>query len=978
MTTLDQTWVPFNNLMLRHIYNVLLICSDYDRFLIEEDGRVEEELYHEYTQLGLSNPPKITHAPDAESALVLLENRPFELVITMLDIGPEKMDDLALGIKSRYPDMPVIALSPSPGHHRNKSLKHASGKSFDYVFYWQGNPSIFLAMVKLVEDAMNAPHDTSVADVPVILLVEDSVRYYSSFLPLLYTSLITENRTSILEALNTWGRTLRMRGRPKILLARTYEDAYGLYEKYRHAMLGVISDVDFHCDGQPNPNAGLVLCRSIRENSPDLPFLLQSTRDDVREKAEDAGATFLWKRDPSLVAELRMYMRREYGFGPFVFRDPSTGAVVAQAETMKDLQHLLPSIPDDSFAWHCRRNDISKWLRSQSLYRLATKIKTRTLGSYDSVRDEKLRVASIIKDYRMERNKGVIAQFSPSSFDETSYFTRIGRGSLGGKGRGLAFIDMELRSSGIVENYPRMSVSIPRTIVIATDIYEQFIEQHCLHEMAYGSYSDHEILETFLSHPLPSRLTNDLQAILKILDAPLSIRSSSLLEDSYSQPFAGVYQTCMIANRGSEQERFDELSQAVRCVWASVFFSKAREYLAATNHVPEEEKMAVIIQNIVGAAYGDYWYPHVSGVARSLNFYPLPGESPHDGIGAIAFGFGKSVVDGEVSFRFSPRHPHRPVNNLDGAARSSQEAFYALALNKPFNPISGNHDNLLLLPLSWAAENHPRSLAAIASTYDGDTGEISESFMSRGTKVITFNGILKYDAFPLASIVHDVLELGTRAMNGSVEIEFAMNLSPLREMPEFSLLQIRPIVAGSENEDVAIDDEDRKKAVIHSRAVMGNGRIEHVRNIIMIKPGSFDTTRTMEMVRELRELNASFSRTDGDYVLVVAGRLGSSDPWLGIPAVWSDISQARVIVETGLPSIHVEPSQGTHFFQNITSFGTVYMTVNPSFGDGTCDFTALSSLPRIRETEYFLHVQSSADLDIRVKGRDQEGVVLLP
>lgn len=961
--------------MLKHIYNVLLICSDYDRFLIDEDGRVEETLFYEYTQLGLSNPPKIIHAATPADALTLLNEREFNLVITMLDLGSEHVVQLAQEIKRRFPAMPIIALSPSPAHRRIQFLKKHNPDAIDYLFYWQGNPNIFLAMIKLVEDSMNVVHDTSVADIQVIILVEDSVRFYSSYLPIMYTSLIQQNRASITEALNHWGRTLRMRGRPKILLARDYEEAIELYNRYEESVLGVISDIAFPKDGKETEDAGLHLCKYMRSRNADVPILLQSTREEFRDEAYRNGAAFIWKQSSQMLTDLHQYLLENYGFGPFIFRDPKTNAEIGRAESMRELQKTILGIPTDSFVAHCKRNDFSRWLRARSMYVLAAKIKPLVVSDYKDPHDLQVKISQIIRDYRATRNRGVIAQFNRNNFDELSFFSRIGAGSLGGKGRGLAFIDMELRSSGIAEKYPDVYLSIPRTIVIATDMFTRFMEENELQDIAFSNMPDDVLLRIFLSKKLPDDLVEDLKTIIEIIRQPITVRSSSMLEDSHFQPFAGVYETCMIPNNGDDKKRLEELCNAIKCVYASTYYGKSKEYLKATQHILEEERMGVVIQQVIGSPHGQYWYPNVSGVARSLNFYPLGNEKPSDGVGLLSFGFGKAVVDAGSAFRFSPRHPKKPVQYLHGFSSGSQTTFYALDISKPFLPLERTPENLELLPLS-VAEAYPQSLKYVASTYDQESARLSESISAQGKKTITFNGILKYDAFPLAAIVRDVLELGSKAMSTPIEIEFALNLNRAApKKPEFSLLQIRPIIEGTEDEVVVISKEAKQQALIYSTRVMGNGKIETLKDIIFVKADGFNPARTNEMATELAYLNGIAKAENFEYVLIVAGRLGSSDPWLGIPVAWSHITEAQVIVETGLPSFQVEPSQGTHFFQNITALGTIYMTVNPSYGDGVCDFDRLNSLPIVSETTWFRHVRVEHPLDIRVNGKLGEGLI---
>lgn len=978
MYTLDPTWLPFSNLMLRHIYNVLLICNEYDRFLLEEDGRVEEELYIEYTQLGLNNPPKITHTNSGEEALKLIATRKFELVITMLDLGPESVEQLADSIKSLDPEMPVIALSPSSSHRRNKLIKGSDCQAIDYFFYWQGDPTIFLAMIKLVEDRMNLDHDTKEADVQVIILVEDSIRFYSSYLPMMYTCLIQQNRSAILEALNNWGKTLRMRGRPKIVLARTYEEAWQLYSTYRHNILGIITDMSYLKGGEQDRLAGLTLTKEVLTLDPEVPILIQSSDNNARDEVEDNGAYFIWKHSSSLLFDLNKFMTSHYGFGPFIFRNPNTLEEIARAETMRDLQRLLPFIPSESFDFHCRRNEFSRWLRAQSLYTLAARIKGLQIPPNGDASLVQQQLIEIIRTYRSERTKGVIAQFSRNNYDETLFFSRIGGGSLGGKGRGLAFIDMVLRAAKLPAKYPQVYLSIPRTVVLTTEMFTQFIEENNLTDITTADLPDETLLKIFLSKPLKEELVLNLAEIIQVIHQPICVRSSSLLEDSHYQPFAGVYETCMLPNKGSDEVRLAELCDAVRAVWASTYFRSAKEYLKATEHMLEDEKMAVIIQQVIGSEHGSYWYPNISGVARSLNYYPLGGETPEDGVGMLSFGFGKSVVDNGSALRFSPSHPKRPAQFLGGNQTSSQRTFYGLNLDSGYHPLAeGGLENLELLDLS-EAEQHPESLKFIASTYDMTSGTLSESIRAEGQKVITFNGVLKYDAFPLAQIVKDILILGTQAMGKPVEIEFAVNLN--RKAPkiqEFSLLQIRPIAAGNEETDVAISDEERAQAAVHSTVVMGNGKLEDIHDLIYLKLDRFDPAAMKDMAKELDKLNAQMVLAERDYALLVAGRLGSCDPWLGIPVTWSQISRSKVIIETGLKGFQVEPSQGTHFFQNMTSLGCMYLTINPMYRSGRLDREKLAALDVYDETEHFILAHSEKPLTIKVNGFKGEGVVLV-
>ena len=969
MYLLDQTWLPFSNLMLRHIYTVLLICSDYDRFMLEEDGRVEEELYKEYTALGLSNPPKITHTNNETEALTLIDQRNFDLVITMLDLESGRVEKLCEEIKKKKPYMPIIALSPSPDHRKARILKGENCPFIDYMFYWQGNATLFLAMVKLIEDKMNIDHDTAEADVQVIILVEDSVRFISSYLPQMYLALIRQNRLSILEALNDWGRTLRMRGRPKIVLARNFDEAWNLFTTYRENILGVITDVSFPYEGG-REKAGLELAKRIKALDGEIPVLIQSRDMENEEESRKIGCDFLYKLSPTLLMDLENHFLKYYNFGPFIFLDPATGKEIARAETMKEVQRLIKTIPIESFIYHSKRNDFSRWLRAQSLYVLASMIKHINIKEGDNPEDIRAELYRTIKEYRSDRTRGVIAEFSAAHYDETLHFSRIGSGSMGGKGRGLAFLAAEMHALGMRKKYEDvLYLSTPRTVVITTEIFDMFLAENSMNDLYFVNQSDDEILSLFLSKPIPGYLRTCLSQILQVIKVPISVRSSSLLEDSHFQPFAGVYQTCMIPNRGSDEERLNELESAIKTVWASTYFKNAKEYLKNTEHSLEDEKMAVIIQQITGSEHGQWWFPNISGVARSLNFYPSPGQKGEDGIGMLSFGFGKAVVDDGTAFRFCPAKPKKPSNNLTGQETSDQNEFYALDLSKRFNSME-NQDNLTKLPIKEVYA-YPKAMRNIFSSFDMASGRLIERPSKEGMNILTFNGILKYDALPLAKIVDEVLKLGEKGMACPVEIEFAVNTE--RERPDFSILQVRPISSAYYDLDIDISEKEIKKSIIYAEKVMGNGKVEGIRDIISIKPEVFRPSEMQIMAKELGQMNAGL---DNQYLLIAAGRLGSSDRWLGIPCCWSDISKAHVIIETGIKELSVEPSQGTHFFQNMTSLGAVYLTVNPLHGDGKIDFDAIRRLELIEESEHFIHVRSKKDLIIKVDGRGSKAVIL--
>ena len=965
---LDETWKPFSSLMLKHIYNVLLICSEYDRFMLEEDGRVEEALYKEYTSLGLSNPPKITHTSSEQEALSMLRSLNFDLVISMLDLGSGRVEVLAQEVKAINPDLPFIALSPSPDHRKAKLLKGEDCPFIDYMFYWLGDPSVFLAMTKLVEDQMNVDHDTNEADVQIIIFVEDSVRFISSYLPQMYMLLIEQNRASIREALNEWGTKLRMRGRPKILLAKTYDQAMGLYYKYRQNVLGVITDLTFDSPWGRD-YAGAHVIEEVQKDNPECPILLQSTNKEAAgEVAKKYGTDFIWKLSPDRHMDLAEHFKTRYDFGPFVFKDPATGNVIATVSRMKELQEMLRSIPIESFIYHTRKNDFSRWLRAQSLYQLAAKIKPITLKK-DASNAEETRelIYQTIKEYRKERTRGTIAQFNRENYDETLFFSRIGDGSLGGKGRGLAFIALEMKAAAIRKKYDGIRVSIPRTVVISTEVFDQFMEGNHFWPGDFMEKSDDEILTMFIGGKLPEDFALDLARIVEVMTVPISVRSSSLLEDSHFQPFAGVYQTCMIPNIGSLEKRLSDLEKAVKTVWASTYFCNAREYLKRTGHGVEDEKMAVILQNVTGKDYDGFWLPNISGVARSLDYYPAGSRKAEDGIGMLAFGMGKTIVDEGSAFRFCPAKPKIPVSSMNGRS-SAQSMFYALDRSREFDPHK-DIDNLVQLDLSKAYE-WPTATRGIVSVMT-PSGFLSENSGDEGFKSLTFNGIIKYDMIPLAKIIDDVLKLGTRTMSEPVEIEFAVNMEH-DEWIDFSILQIRPISNSDRFEDIDVSDEEMESALVSCTHVMGNGSVEGMRDIICVKPEVFKRSEMVEMACELESLNRQIEQ---QYVLIVAGRLGSSDNWLGIPCSWPQISKAHVIVETGLADIQAEPSEGTHFFQNVTSLGCLYLSNNPLIGDGRLDYESIMSLPKVEETKHFVHVRADNDLIVKADGLSGKAIV---
>jgi len=971
---------PFQELMSLRIREVLLVCSDYDHFMLEEDGRIEEQLFQEYVSLSLRYPPQFTHASSAGEAVDLLEEKSFDLVIVMLSLGDGTAVDFADTVKQKHPNKPVVLLSPVSTKETLRILRVNELRAVDYIFSWQGNSNIMLAMVKLLEDRMNVDRDVKELGVQCIILVEDSVRYYSSYLPVIYESLIRQAHNAMTEGLNEWQQTVRMRGRPKILLARTYEEAVSLYEKYKDNLLGVISDIAYEKDGKIDNDAGYSLCAHIKADNRNIPILLQSSNSNCKQEALLSGAAFLHKQTKTLLKELEYYIKTNYGFGDFIFKDPATGRSTGYVKNLRGLQRELSSLSDKSFSFHVNRNDFSRWLMARSLFNLAKQIRDVSIEDTGDIRGMREFIIGSIKKYRIDMGKGVIAEFDKLRFDELSFFSRIGNGSLGGKGRGLAFINQQLKKHDQTLDFPDIAISIPRTIVLTTRVFDDFMSDNDLYSTALTETDDDKILSAFIDAEVPDKYLSDLETILEEITEPIAVRSSSLLEDSHHQPFAGIYKTYMLSNKHKEfKVRQKELFTAIKAVYASTYFQHSKAYMKSTNNIVEDEKMAIVIQEVAGTAYGNRFYPNISGVARSLNFYPIAPQKAEDGIVDAAFGLGKTVVDGGTSLRFSPAYPKKIIQLTDPttALRSTQQEFFALNLEKEdFHPEESGKSYLLSMNIGDAEADG--SMKQLISTYDFENNRLRDGGSRTGKKVLTFAGILKYKTFPLPEIITALLKLGTEAMNVPIEIEFAVNIdTPKGEPSVFSFLQIRPIVENLESSDTLIEETPPKDTIIYSEQALGNGVYKNIRDIVYIKPDNFDRSRTKEMGEQLSEINKGYIEKEEGYVLVVQGRLGSTDPWLGIPLSWPDISQARLIVESGTRDFRVEPSQGTHFFQNITSLGCGYLTINPDIGDGIFNIDKLNSLKAVQDDEFLRIIRFDSELNIKVNGKSGRALICI-
>ncbi len=985
MRTLRDT--AFSDLMQRRIYNVLLIASPYDAFIMEEDGRVEEQLYLEYVSLNLSSPPRVTRVTDTAEALEVIKEKHFDLIIAMP--GPD-LTDMFSGtrrIKELCPLTPIVVLTPF-SKEVSRRLAREDLSAVDYVFSWLGNVDLLLAIIKLLEDKMNAEADINGVGIQAIMLVEDSVRFYSSVLPHLYKYLLNQSQNFSTEALNEHEKMLRMRGRPKVILARDYEEAVALYEKYGENMLGVISDVSFMRNGVKDSCAGLQLARYLRERDPYLPIIIESSEVANATKVADFNGTFLDKNSKKLPVDLGKAITANFGFGDFIIRDPDTGGEIMRIKTLKDLQYNLMQIPDKSLFYHTQRNDISRWLYSRAIFPIAEVIKnhhTRTLADLPSAR---LHFLDAIVKYRRMKNRGVVAVFQKDRFDRYSNFARIGQGSLGGKGRGLAFID------SIIKKYPEfdhvdgkdVNVTIPRTVVLCTDIFDRFMADNELYPLALSPVPDRDIHAAFIRAKLPDDLIDDLKALLEVVDKPLAVRSSSLLEDSHYQPFAGVYATYMIPNLDNREATLKLLSDAIRSVYASVFYADSKAYMTATSNVIDQEKMAVIIQEVAGVKHAGLYFPSFSGVGRSLNYYPLPHEQATDGVAQVAVGLGKTIVEGGTSLRFSPRHPGRVLqtSTLDLALRDTQTRMLALEVPDDIDGAMSLPDftvddgfNLRLLRVQDVAATGALNL--MVSTYDARDGMMRDTAEGPGRKVVTFANMLDHGAFPLAQAVQLMLSAGQTEMARPVEIEFAGVVNG-RNAGNIYWLQIRPIVDKKEMGDDSVLALPDSELLLRSDTALGNGNVEGIDTVIYVKPDMFDSTHTREIAEEIERINRGFLDRDEQYLLIGPGRWGSSDPALGIPVRWPQISAARLIVESSLPGYRIEPSQGTHFFQNLTSIGVGYFTIDTQSpgSHGLCDTAWLDAQSAVYESKWLRVVKFDSPLPISINGRKGIGAVAKP
>ena len=968
--------------MKYRIHKILLVCCSYDGYILEEDGHIESQINQEYLDLNMSNPPSFTRVSSTREALeALAEDDSYDFILTMYNVGEPDVFTFAKLAKERHPQIPIALLTSfSKDIYRRLGEQDRSG--LDYIFCWHGNTDLIIAIIKLIEDHMNAPEDILQGGVQAILLVEDSIRFYSTYLPELYKLILLQNTEFLKDAFNEQQQVLRKRARPKILLATSYEEATELYDRYKKNLLGVISDVGFvlHRHDPPQSeklDAGIDLCRRIKADNPLMPVLLQSSQTAYADEAARLGAGFIAKNSKTLLTQLHEYISKEFAFGDFVFKDPDTGAEIGRAKDLAQMQQMIATIPDRAFEYHTSQNHLSKWLYSRGLFPLAASIRQYNKSHFASVEEHRRVLENLIRDYRTLLGQGVVARFDPETYSDAVAFARIGEGSLGGKARGLAFMNSMLIKYRQYDRHEGVRIMIPRSVVIATEYFDEFIDLNGLKYIISKESSDEEILSEFVTSTIPQRLQEELKAYIRTVRTPLAVRSSSKLEDSHYQPFAGIYSTYMIPYTENEDQMLRLVLRAVKSVYASVYFAASRAYIQTSQNLISEEKMAVILQEVCGTEQNGLYFPTFSGVARSINYYPIGDEKPEDGVCNIAMGLGKLVVDGGRTLRFSPRYPQKVLQTStpELALRDTQNEVLALSLRpEEFRTSIDDAVNLRRLTLQEIGDY--RNARHVCSVWDRENERISDSPFDRGRRIITFNNILKYNTFPLAEIVSDILRIGAEEMRCPVEVEFAVNMDvdPGRQRI-FNLLQIRPIIDNQDNRPIDWSREDTSRALIYGESALGIGRMTEIADIVYVRSETFSSLVTEKIADELLGLNARLHDEGRSYILVGPGRWGSSDPYLGVPVKWTHISEAKVIVECNIESFDVEPSQGTHFFQNVTSLGVGYLTINPSRGEGIFREQLLDTRPAVWEGRYLRLVRFERPLWVAIDGRSNRGMV---
>src|SRR5712671_6896663 len=974
----EERFEGFENLMPFKVHNILLVSSLYDSFILREDGRLNELLIDQSLDLSRQQIPGSTHVSSCAEAAALARSQQFNLIVTNLAVGDMNAAQLAREVKQAGLDVPVVVLA-----YDNREIKNFLARNpvteIERIFLWQGNARILIAIVKYIEDKRNVLHDTRAMGVPVLLVVEDNIRYYSSFLPVIYTELIKQSRRVIQEGINVAHKLVRMQARPRILLSSNFEDAAQLVEQYRDYLFGLVSDVEFPWEGKLSPDAGFELARLMKALVADVPVVLQTSRTEFRPRALAAGYSFLRKRSPTLLKDLRRILTEQFGFGDFVFRLPDLKEV-GRAKDLNQLEEQLQTVPPESLTYHAQSNHFSHWLMARTEFALAAKLRPRKVSDFASPEHLRQNLIESINDYRREQSELLIGDFNADTFKPSeSSFLRIGAGSLGGKARGLAFVRHLLRTSRIARRFPGVRIAVPPALVLATDAFDQFMTENNLLDFALQCEDDAEILEKFLSAPLSAKLQEDLKAYLEQVEYPLAVRSSSLLEDSQYQPFTGVYETFMLGNQSTDSSiRLAELIDAVKRVYASTFSRHAKAYVRATPYRLEEEKMAVIVQQLVGTAHGQRFYPDFSGVVRSHNFYPVPPMTFADGIAAVALGLGRAVVDGGKCLSFCPRYPQSLLqfSSVDDILANSQTEFWALELDGVPKDQPGH---LHEMQYTLDAAESDGTLSAVGSTYSVDNHAVYEGVSRPGMRIVSFAPMLKHGLFPLATILETLVKSGEDALGIPVEIEFAVRLpGQPGEAAEFGFLQVRPLTLSRDHQDLLVDNVDPRQLLCQSSKVLGNGRIENLYDAVVVDSQRFERSRSQEVAKAVAHFNGVLNAESRPYLLIGVGRWGSNDPWLGIPVEWDEISGARVIVEAGFRDFRVMPSQGSHFFQNLTAFQIGYFTVNPDAGEGSIDWEWLGEHAAVGEDGCVRHLRFDAPMRVVMNSRTSQGIMFKP
>ncbi len=970
----------FQNLMRYRVREILLVSSLYDSFILEEEGQLFDMIQSQYSALNLSQAPSLTRVSNAREALkIASDGRRFDLIITTPNISDMSASDFAHEIMNRGHAIPVVLLT-----YDNRELAdmaaHYDISVFEKVFIWQGDHRILVSIVKYIEDKMNIDHDTKTAGVQSIILIEDNVFFYSSYLPLIYTELVKHSQSLISEGINISHKMLRMRARPKIMLCSTYDEAWDYFRRYEDCVIGVISDIEFPRKGKMDSEAGIRFARQIKKSHFDIPVLLQSDSEDCREIAEEMEVSFLMKTSTTLLRDLKEFMRHNMSFGDFVFRLPS-GEEVDRAGDLRSLERMLHTISDECLLYHAERNHFSNWFKARTEFWLAHNLRPKKPTDYDSADSMRRHLITSLQDFRKQQYLGSIADFNPQTFDTSSGFSRIGSGSLGGKARGLGFANTLINSFKISNRFRDISIFVPPSVVLATDLFDQFIESNNLRDFATLEMDDDAITERFLLAPLSKDIVVHLKSFLDMIRYPLAVRSSSLLEDSRYLPFAGIYNTVMLPNSHSDPDvRLMELLDAIRRVYASTYYRHAKNYLKSTPYRLEEEKMAVIIQKLIGSKYADRFYPTISGVVRSHNFYPLPPMTPSDGVASVGLGLGRTVVEGGETVRFCPRYPKHlsQFSSVKDTLNYSQKKFWAVKLESPDD--SSDHSRVMdLQQYELATAEEDGSLAAVGSTYSSENDNIVTGISRPGIRLVTLAPILKDSLIPLPEVLDLVSDMGAWGMNSPVEIEFAVNMATPPGTPkEFAFLQLRPMVRNHEMEELAVDHVATESLICRSAQVLGNGMINEIYDIIVIDQDRYERSMSREVAQEISSMNADLVGRKVPYLLIGVGRWGSADPWLGIPVTWDEISGARAIVETSFKDFKVTPSQGTHFFQNITSFRIGYFTVNETNEGDFIDWNWLSRRKEVSKGRFTRHLHFDEPIVIKMNGHSNKGIIYRP